>query len=106
MCNDQWEYIERFTFKGLEHQYKLCFTDDQKSQIQKEIQNEKNKVEKIFNKELEKWKEGSFRIKLLILAEAPLSSDKYFYHKPGNFLYGIKNQLISKLTIMKNSIRP
>jgi hypothetical protein len=42
------------------------------------------------SKELGFWKDGGFKASVIVLGEAPLSCDKYFYHNAGNYLSGLK----------------
>lgn len=42
------------------------------------------------SKELAFWKAGQFKASVIVLGEAPLSCDKYFYHNAGNYLSGLK----------------
>lgn len=50
-------------------------------------------IDNFFLQEVALWK-GKNKIKLLILAEAPLSYDKYFYNRiRGNFLGNLRSYL-------------
>jgi hypothetical protein len=45
-----------------------------------ELQRQANIIDVLFQKECEKWSNNNLECKLLILGEAPLSSEKYFYN--------------------------
>ena len=48
-------------------------------------------MEDLFQTELEQWKIGGFKVKLIVLGEAPLSCAKYFYGKNrGTYLSGLR----------------
>ncbi len=60
--------------------------ENHKKYITEIIEAEANRVKSIFYNELELWVRPA---KILIIGEAPLSSSKYFYKQPGNFLKGL-----------------
>ncbi len=56
-----------------------------------ELQRQADIVDVLFQKECEKWSTQNLKCKLLILGEAPLSSEKYFYNKKtGTYLSFLK----------------
>jgi hypothetical protein len=56
-----------------------------------ELQRQADIIDVLFQKECEKWSAQNLKCKLLILGEAPLSSEKYFYNKKtGNYLSFLK----------------
>lgn len=56
-----------------------------------ELQRQASIIDDLFNKECEKWSNNNLEYKLLILGEAPLSSEKYFYNKKtGTYLSFLK----------------
>lgn len=58
--------------------------------ISKELKKEISCIENSFQQEVNKWR-GEHTIRLLILAEAPLSCERYFYNRNrGNFLSGLR----------------
>jgi hypothetical protein len=69
------------------------------------IINEINNIDKIIREELELWINNKNVIKLIILAEAPLSFNKYFYNKPGNFLNGLKDYYKTDNSNLKRILR-
>lgn len=68
-----------------------------------EVNEINRKWESIVNEFIDKRR----KIRLLILAEAPTSKDKYFYEKPGNFLkglsdyYGIQSSTLKRTMLEK-----
>lgn len=67
---------------------------------------EMERVEELFQTELAKWKADDFKIKLLILGEAPLSHAKYFYGKNrGGWLSGIRAFLGVEQNLLLTSLR-
>jgi hypothetical protein len=56
-----------------------------------ELQRQANIIDVLFQKECDKWSTQNLKCKLLILGEAPLSSEKYFYNKKtGTYLSFLK----------------
>jgi len=63
-------------------------------------------VEAFYQAELEHWINGNHQVKLLILGEAPLSCDKYFYGRNrGNYLGGLKTHLDVTLQNLLSALR-
>lgn len=93
--SDQKKQIEKVAFKSINKLKGITKTDSTSfslqewNQIEDHISAEIGAIEDAFKRELSNW--GSKKIILLILGEAPLSSDQYFYHgSEGNFLGMLK----------------
>ncbi len=84
----------------------ITYTKGQKFIIQQVIQEIKC-IEKHFSNEVKIWTNQKRIIRLLIIAEAPLSCDRYFYNRiRGNFLQSLKtyyavpqNSILDKLRV-------
>jgi len=57
----------------------------------KEVESEAVEIQRIWFEQVQSFKCAQKTLKLVIWGEAPLSSKKYFYHNPGNFLKGISD---------------
>lgn len=69
------------------------------------IINDIDNLDKIIKEELDLWVKNKNVIKLIILAEAPLSFNKYFYNKSGNFLNGLKDYFNTDNINLKRKLR-
>jgi hypothetical protein len=63
----------------------IVMQENHKKYITEVIEAEANRVKSIFYNEIKLWERSA---KVLIIGEAPLSSNRYFYKQPGNFLKG------------------
>lgn len=56
-----------------------------------ELENQSKKVEKLFQRECDLWVIGNYKCKLIILGEAPLTTQQFFYNKKtGGYLSFLK----------------
>jgi hypothetical protein len=62
-------------------------------------------IDNCINEEINLWINNNHKIRLIILAEAPISFDKFFYNRPGNFLNGLKNYYVTDNGNLKNVLR-
>lgn len=69
------------------------------------IINDIDNLDMIIKEELDLWVKNKNVIKLIILAEAPLSFNKYFYNKSGNFLNGLKDYFNTDNINLKRKLR-
>jgi hypothetical protein len=70
------------------------------------MQEEAECVEAFYQAELDHWNHGNYQVKLLILGEAPLSCDKYFYGRNrGNYLSGLRTHLGVTLPNLLSALR-
>jgi hypothetical protein len=59
--------------------------------IAKKLFEEIKEIEEVFKSECAIWKKHNLSCKLIILGEAPLSSNQFFYKAPGSYLSFLKN---------------
>jgi hypothetical protein len=70
------------------------------------MEDETECVEAFYQAELNHWIHGNYQVKLLILGEAPLSCDKYFYGRNrANYLGGLKTHLGVTLPNLLSALR-
>ncbi len=69
----------------------MTYNSHQKKILNSRVTQDIKCIERLFNDEVNRWVSGENTIRLLILAEAPLSCAKYIYGgTPGNFLTSLR----------------
>lgn len=62
-------------------------------------------IDNCINEEINLWINNNHKIRLIVLAEAPISFYKFFYNRPWNFLNGLKNYYDTDNDNLKNVLR-